>query len=78
MLRSFDCPFAQGYLFSRPLPAQVVGRWLREDALAHIAEEVLAAERLGTAAELDPSLAHPTAGALIWPGPGSRLGEPVR
>jgi diguanylate cyclase (GGDEF)-like protein len=47
LLRSFDCPFAQGYLFSRPLPAQTAGRWLREDALEHIAEEVLAASSLG-------------------------------
>ena len=46
MLRCFECPFAQGYLFSRPLPAQVAGRWLKEDALQHIAEEVLAAGRL--------------------------------
>ncbi len=50
MLRSFDCPFAQGYLFSRPLPAQVAGRWLKEDALEHIAAEVLAAGRLGSLA----------------------------
>ena len=47
LLRSFECSFAQGYLFSRPLPAQSVGRWLREDALEHIAAEVLAATRLG-------------------------------
>ncbi len=47
MLRSFECPYAQGYLFSRPLPATVVGRWLKEDALEHIAAEVLAAGRLG-------------------------------
>lgn len=33
MLRSFDCPYAQGYLFSRPLAAQAAGRWLRAEAL---------------------------------------------
>ncbi len=71
MLRSFECPFAQGYLFSRPLAAPVVGRWLREDALAHIAEEVLAADGL-----LPPQTAGAPigreAGALVWPGPRGR------
>jgi diguanylate cyclase len=67
MLRSFECPFAQGYLFSRPLPAQVVGRWLKEDALQHIAEEILAAGRL---TPLDAEITErPPAGALAWPGP---------
>jgi diguanylate cyclase len=74
MLRSFDCPFAQGYLFSRPLPAPVVGRWLREDALEHIAEEVLAAGRLERlpAAGSSPIATRTPAGALVWPGPGRR------
>jgi len=49
MLRSFECPFAQGYLFSRPLPAQTAGRWLREEALSHIAGEVLASSETATA-----------------------------
>jgi diguanylate cyclase (GGDEF)-like protein len=70
MLRSFECPFAQGYLFSRPLPAQVIGRWLREDALSHIAEEVLAADPVGAArAQLESRAGQATAGAPIWPGP---------
>jgi EAL domain-containing protein (putative c-di-GMP-specific phosphodiesterase class I) len=70
MLRSFECPFAQGYLFSRPLPAQVVGRWLKEDALQHIAEEILAAGRLAPiGAEI---IERPPAGALVWPGPAVR------
>ncbi len=30
MLRDFRCPTAQGYLFSRPLAAQTLARWLRE------------------------------------------------
>jgi diguanylate cyclase (GGDEF)-like protein len=75
MLRGFECPFAQGYLFSRPLPAQNVGRWLREDALEHIAEEVLAAGRLadlGGAPLEAPPEPRPTAGALVWPGPARR------
>jgi diguanylate cyclase len=77
MLRSFDCPFSQGYLFSRPLPAQVAGRWLREDALEHIAEEVLAAGRLTplSAGPIPTAPDHvilPTAGALVWPGPAPR------
>ena len=77
MLRSFDCPFAQGYLFSRPLPAQVVGRWLKEDALEHIAEEVLAAGRLadigGAPLQLEQRAEpRPPAGALVWPGPARR------
>jgi diguanylate cyclase (GGDEF)-like protein len=72
MLRSFNCPFAQGYLFSRPLPATVVGRWLREDALSHIAEEVLAADPVGAArAALESRAGQVTAGALSWPGPVS-------
>ncbi len=71
MLRSFDCPFAQGYLFSRPLPAQVVGRWLREDALAHIAEEVLAAGGIGGGTALEPQIGSAPAGALVWPGPAA-------
>jgi diguanylate cyclase len=75
MLRSFNCPFAQGYLFSRPLPAPVVGRWLREDALSHIAEEVLAADPVGAArAALESRAGQVTAGALVWPGPVSRDG----
>jgi EAL domain-containing protein (putative c-di-GMP-specific phosphodiesterase class I) len=72
MLRSFNCPFAQGYLFSRPLPAPVVGRWLREDALSHIAEEVLAADPVGAArAALESRAGQETAGAFVWPGPVS-------
>jgi predicted signal transduction protein with EAL and GGDEF domain len=81
MLRSFDCPFAQGYLFSRPLPAPVVGRWLREDALSHIAEEVLAADPVGAAAAraaLESRTGRGTAGALVWPGPLARRGARVR
>jgi EAL domain-containing protein (putative c-di-GMP-specific phosphodiesterase class I) len=75
MLRSFNCPFAQGYLFSRPLPAPVVGRWLREDALSHIAEEVLAADPVGAArAALESRAGQVTAGALVWPGPVSHDG----
>jgi EAL domain-containing protein (putative c-di-GMP-specific phosphodiesterase class I) len=77
MLRSFECPFAQGYLFSRPLPAQTVARWLREDALQHIAEEVLAAGRLGDLGgeplQLEERVErHTPAGALVWPGPVRR------
>jgi diguanylate cyclase len=68
MLRSFECPFAQGYLFSRPLPAQVVGRWLKEDALQHIAEEILAAGRLAPPLGAEV-IERPPAGALVWPGP---------
>ena len=86
MLRTFDCPFAQGYLFSRPLPGQVVGRWLKEDALQHIAEEVLAAGRLadlgGDPLELDaPSAAPPAVrpvGTLVWPGRAGNGDVPVR
>ena len=63
MLRSFDCPFAQGYLFSRPLPAQVVARWLKEDALQHIAEEVLAAGRLADLGVDELELDAPTSAA---------------
>lgn len=73
LLRSFDCPFAQGYLFSRPLPAQVVGRWLKEDALQHIAEEVLAAGRLAplSSAKLPArsGSASASAEALVYRGP---------
>ncbi len=82
LLRSFDCPFAQGYLFSRPLPAQTVGRWLREDALEHIAEEVLAATRVEpigfepitvrTPAEGSPPRARPAA-PTVWTPPVSRV-----
>ncbi len=77
MLRSFDCPFAQGYLFSRPLPAQMVARWLKEDALEHIAEEVLAAGRLGDLGgeplQLEQRVeGRKPAGALVWPGPVRR------
>jgi diguanylate cyclase (GGDEF)-like protein len=76
MLRSFDCPFAQGYLFSRPLPAQVVGRWLKEDALEHIAEEILAAGRLGPLGEApagpEEVFERSPVGALVWPGPALR------
>ncbi|MCW3033500.1 MAG: diguanylate cyclase/phosphodiesterase [Solirubrobacterales bacterium] len=79
MLRSFNCPFAQGYLLSRPLPAPVVGRWLREDALSHIAEEVLAADPVGSArAALESRGGQATAGALVWPGPVAGEGERVR
>jgi diguanylate cyclase len=79
MLRSFDCPFAQGYLFSRPLPAQVAGRWLREDALAHIAEEVLAADPVAAGrAALESRAGQGTAGPLIWPGRATRESVPVR
>ncbi len=46
LLRAFECPLAQGYLFSKPLPAHVTSRWLREDALERIASQVLAAEQL--------------------------------
>ena len=82
MLRSFECPFAQGYLFSRPLPAQVVGRWLKEDALEHIAEEVLAAGRLADLGGSQPQLEEhvprrPPAGALVWPGPRRRSDVPI-
>jgi diguanylate cyclase len=71
MLRSFDCPFAQGYLFSKPLPAQVAGRWLKEDAHQHIAEEVLAAGTLRplSAIELRSRMARPISRALVWQGP---------
>jgi len=77
MLRSFESPFAQGYLFSRPLPAQMVARWLKEDALQHIAEEVLAAGRLGDLGGEPPQLEERTerrtpAAALVWPGPARR------
>jgi diguanylate cyclase (GGDEF)-like protein len=78
MLRSFECPFAQGYLFSRPLPAQTIGRWLTEDALEHIAEEVLAATELEPITISGPTSAtrrathrRPSA-ALVWPGPAPR------
>jgi len=77
MLRSFESPFAQGYLFSRPLPAQAVGRWLKEDALQHIAEEVLAAGRLADVGGAPLQVAEQLegrrpAGALVWPGPVRR------
>ena len=79
MLRSFECPFAQGYLFSRPLPAPVVGRWLREDALVHIAEEVLAADPIATGREvLESPLARNPAGAVVWPGARGRDGVRMR
>lgn len=57
LLRSFDCSFAQGYLFSRPLPAHTAARWLKNEALEHVVGEVLAAE------DLRPIL------ALLPPGP---------
>ncbi|HEX9482747.1 MAG TPA: EAL domain-containing protein [Solirubrobacteraceae bacterium] len=79
LLRSFECPFAQGYLFSRPLPAPVVGRWLREDALVHIAEEVLAAEPIAAGRkELESPLARNPAGAAAWPAPRGRDGVRMR
>ncbi len=79
MLRTFDCPFAQGYLFSRPLPAQVVGRWLREDALSHIAEEVLAADPIeGGRTALESRLGQGSAAALVWPGPVGRESATAR
>jgi EAL domain-containing protein (putative c-di-GMP-specific phosphodiesterase class I) len=93
MLRTFDCPFSQGYLFSRPLPAQVVGRWLKDDALQHIAEEVLAAGRLGDLGgesfEFEGKPARPPAraparlparqpaGALVWPRPARGRDVPI-
>jgi diguanylate cyclase len=46
LLRSFDCSFAQGYLFSRPLPAHTAARWLKNEALEHVVGEVLASEDL--------------------------------
>jgi hypothetical protein len=54
-----------------------VGRWLKEDALQHIAEEVLAAGRLadlgGAPLELDERIERrPAAGARVWPGPVRR------
>jgi diguanylate cyclase (GGDEF)-like protein len=39
LLRSVDCPRAQGYYFSRPLPAEGVGRWLDLRALAATAAQ---------------------------------------
>jgi len=83
MLRTFDCPFGQGYLFSRPLPAQVVARWLKEDALQHIADEVLAAAALTglerEALELDAALKeHQPAGSLTWPGPAPGRTRSIR
>jgi predicted signal transduction protein with EAL and GGDEF domain len=78
LLRTFGCPFAQGYLFSRPLPSQTAGRWLREDALEHIAEEVLAASSIGPIEPRMPSettaraSARPAAPA-VWTPPASRV-----
>ena len=34
VLRELGCPKAQGFLFSKPLPAADMGRWLRGDGLA--------------------------------------------
>jgi diguanylate cyclase len=78
LLRSFDCPFAQGYLFSRPLPAQVAGRWLKDEALQHIADEVLAAAGLApipasrALSVAQPSTPEPGSRALVLPGPAPR------
>jgi diguanylate cyclase (GGDEF)-like protein len=80
LLRSFECPFGQGYLFSRPLPAQTAGRWLREEALEHIAEEVLAASSIGpiepptprAPGEAERASARPAAPA-VWTPPASRV-----
>ena len=67
LLRSFDCSFAQGYLFSRPLPAHTAARWLKNEALEHVVGEVLAAE---AGREAGRPLSSPT---LLLPSSPSRI-----
>jgi predicted signal transduction protein with EAL and GGDEF domain len=65
ILRSLDCDLAQGYLLSRPLPADAFGEWLAQRSASTLLMRMdrRQTERLATARELTGGVSAPRSGA---------------